>query len=114
MSTSTKLPKTPLSRLKALALRAEAPMILLHWLDACFDSTERVSGRKLPKGYQSGCIDVICGYFVGICDECVVMSHSAYVRKGRPTNYRHLWNIPIGMIVKVEVLEVKKGRKRGT
>ncbi len=112
MTTDLELPKTPLSHLENLARRAEAPMVLLHWFDACFDSSERVSGRELPDSYRSGCIDVVCGYYIGICDGCVVLSHSAYVREGRPTNYRHLWNIPVSLVVKVEILSVVEKKRR--
>lgn len=95
---------TPLAHLAIKIKYAEAPIVLVHWLDASFDSQERIVGENPPGDYVAGCMDVVMGYFLGVQDGCVILGHSAYVRVNEKTSYRHIWNIPEGMIVKIEPL----------
>ena len=100
-------PQKFLEHLLPLARLPEAPMIALHWFDAAFAADERWHGSEPSQDYKAGCPDVVVGLYLGIVDGCVIMSHSAYVRENRPTAYRHIWNIPVSLVVKVEVLQVK-------
>lgn len=99
---------TPLSHLAPRIKYAEAPLVLVHWLDACFDSQERIVGEKAPEDYVAGTMDVVIGYYLGVADGCVILAHSAYVRKDEKTSYRHIWNIPERMVVKIETLSIGK------
>ena len=95
-----------LEHLLQLARLPDAPMIALHWFDAAFDSQERWTGREPSENYKAGCPDVVVEFYLGIEDGCVIISHSAYVREARPNTFRHIWNIPVSLVIKVEVLQV--------
>jgi hypothetical protein len=98
-------PNPELAKLLDVAKLPDAPLIALHWYDAAFDSNERFYGRKAPEDYKAGILDVVVGMYLGIVDGCVLMTHSAgHAPQGKPTSYRHVWNIPVQLVVKVEVL----------
>jgi len=107
----TILPVAPaaMAHLDALALYPDAPIVAVHWMDAGFSSTEEIDGRDLPKGYRAGCPDCTVGLFVGVEDGCVILSESAYVRGNKPTRYRHIWNIPMPLVIRIDELRPASG-----
>jgi hypothetical protein len=98
--------------LEKFAQYPKAPMVAVHWYDACFDSSERIYG-EVESNYRAGCPDILVGFYHGVHDRCVVISTSAYVREGKPDNHRHIWNIPVGMIIRVDRLEFRPADTKG-
>lgn len=95
-----------LRRLLELAKRPEATPVMLHWLDAGFSNTQRLEGNgapQIPKGYRGGCPDCTIGFYLGTRDGCVMLGESVYIRDGHHS-FRHIWDIPEDLIIKVEIL----------
>lgn len=88
-------------------------MVRVFWFDAGFFSEERIHGPEFEEKYKSGCPDLTIGFYLGTVNGCVVLGESVYARKGEKDSYRHIWNIPVGMIIKVDVLTVTKSKARG-
>ena len=86
--------------------RSKRRVVVVHWMDANFDSSGRIVNGHLQCAV--GCPDATVGYYHGIENGCVVLSTSAYVSDSGGENHRHVWTIPLGMVVGIDTL-VKKG-----
>ncbi len=82
----------------------DASLVAVHWLDASFDSNEKIIG-ELPSNYKAGIVDLLVGMYLGMRDGCIVISNSVYVGESRRNDsHRHIWNIPVDMIINIEPL----------
>lgn len=102
----TMLPKVN-SRLskkfKGKLLYPSAKPVMVYWLDAGFSGDEKIYGTA-SEDYKAGCPDCIVGFLLGAKDDCLLLGHSAYVREHQPTSYRHIWNIPLSLIIEIKEL----------
>lgn len=107
----TKLPKAnrDYKYLLKFCESPQAPMVLVHWLDASFDSHASIWENELPQDYSAGYIDRTIGFLLGVRENSLILGESAGKSPKSENNskYRHIWDIPLSYVIKIEELEAK-------